>query len=168
MIITQISKFTLTQLDELNDLLFDSVVNGASVGFVHPITEKSVMDYWKSVVLKLGNFHFIWFAFENETIIGSVQLSRCSTLNGLHRAEVQKLLVHSEYRGSGIASKLMDSLEEYAKSIQITLLTLDTQTGSIAEKFYIKQGWLKVGEIPDYAKSPDGKLSATIFFYKSI
>ncbi|EBK2138088.1 GNAT family N-acetyltransferase, partial [Salmonella enterica subsp. enterica serovar Enteritidis] len=29
-------------------------------------------------------------------------------------------------------------------------------------------GWRKVGEIPDYALMPDGKLTGTTLFYKSL
>jgi hypothetical protein len=49
-----------------------------------------------------------------------------------------------------------------------TLLVLDTVTGGVAEGLYSRMGWVRVGEIPDYALMPDGELTATTIFYKRL
>lgn len=101
-------------------------------------------------------------------MIGSVQLAASPKENGRHRAEIQKLFVHTACRGQGIASKLMLTAEDFAHANDRLLLVLDTQTGSEAEAIYQHLGWQKAGEIPLYAASPDGTLQATSYFYKII
>jgi len=49
-----------------------------------------------------------------------------------------------------------------------TLLVLDTNTGSDAERLYARMGWVRVGEIPDYSVHPHGGLRATTVFYKTV
>ncbi|MDC3945694.1 GNAT family N-acetyltransferase, partial [Pseudomonas aeruginosa] len=49
-----------------------------------------------------------------------------------------------------------------------SLLVLDTVSGSGAERLYLKVGWTRVGEIPDYALMPDGALCPTTYFYKRL
>jgi hypothetical protein len=61
----------------------------------------------------------------------------------------------------------MAALEEYSKSIGRTTLILDTETGSGAEAFYEKIGWIKVGVIPEIAWSTDkSKCVPVTYFYK--
>ncbi len=62
----------------------------------------------------------------------------------------------------------MAELEAEAHKLGITLLLLDTQTGSTTEIIYQHQGWQKIGEIPNYAKNPKGVLCSTSYFYKLI
>src|SRR5712691_10941913 len=78
--------------------------------------------------------------------VGTAQLRLNQYPNGLHRAEVAKVLVR---RGR-------------------TLLVLDTITGSDAVKLYETLGWTRAGEIPRYAAMPDGTLAATTYFYKEL
>jgi hypothetical protein len=47
-------------------------------------------------------------------------------------------------------------------------VVLDTVTGSDAERFYTRLGWVRVGTIPDYALLPRGGLAGTTVFYKAL
>lgn len=49
-----------------------------------------------------------------------------------------------------------------------SLLLLDTQTGSHADRVYRHVGWKRVGEVPGHAADPDGKLQATTIFFKQL
>ena len=62
----------------------------------------------------------------------------------------------------------MDALE--ARSIELGrwLLTLDTASGSGAEGFYRRRGYVRAGEIPNYALMPDGAFCATALYYKRL
>jgi acetyltransferase len=93
----------------------------------------------------------LWVAESDGQIIGSVQLELCGKENGRHRAEVQKLLVRSAFRGRGVSTLLMRAAEECARADCRTLLVLDTQAGSVAEAVYRHLGWQPAGQIPDYA-----------------
>jgi len=154
--------------EELADLLVDSVENGASVGFLWPLDRVAVADYWRQVFAALGDDFFLFVAEVDERVVGTIQLARCTKQNGRHRAEVQKLFVHSGYRGRGIASQLLGAAEAKAREIGCTLLVLDTEAGSIAESVYRHLGWRKSGEIPMYAGKPSGELIPTAYYYKLI
>ena len=99
-------------------------------------------------------------------VIGTVQLITDQPENQPHRADVAKLLVHEKARRKGAAMALMEELEVQARARGISVLVLDTSTGSGAETFYQRAGWQKVGEIPRYALMPDGAMTATSVFYK--
>ncbi|WP_257895918.1 GNAT family N-acetyltransferase, partial [Enterobacter chuandaensis] len=99
-------------------------------------------------------------------VMGTVQLITDQPENQPHRADVAKLLVHEKARRKGAAMALMEALEAEARARNISVLVLDTSTGSGAENFYQRAGWQKVGEIPRYALMPDGAMTATSVFYK--
>ncbi|WP_106477652.1 GNAT family N-acetyltransferase [Phytohalomonas tamaricis] len=156
-------------LDELIELLIDSVHGGASMGFMAPLSEFEANTYWQGVFKLMGPQHRLWIAREGERVLGAVQLALCLKANGTHRAEVMKLCVHSEARGRGFASELMATLEAFARMEGRTLLTLDTRASSPAEQIYGHLGWLKSGEIPGYAFDPDGAgPHATAIYYKRL
>lgn len=91
----------------LSLLLEDSINSGASIGFLAPIEKNEVVNYWCEVNHKLpqGNSR-LWIASQEGKIIGSVQLSLVSKKNGVHRAEVEKLMVLTTARKQGIATLL--------------------------------------------------------------
>jgi hypothetical protein len=45
---------------------------------------------------------------------------------------------------------------------------LDTSTGSDAERLYERLGWTRVGEVPGFALTPDGRPWATTILYKRL
>jgi ribosomal protein S18 acetylase RimI-like enzyme len=88
--------------------------------------------------------------------------------NQPHRADITKLLVHRDARGRGAGRLLMEAAEAAARADGKTLLVLDTVTDSSAYRLYQRLGWTEVGEIPDFALYPDGRLCATTVFYKRV
>ncbi|TXS34783.1 N-acetyltransferase, partial [Streptomyces sp. OR43] len=50
----------------------------------------------------------------------------------------------------------------------VTLLVLDTESGSPAEWLYRSAGWTECGSVPDYAADPAGVLKPTTFYYKAV
>jgi ribosomal protein S18 acetylase RimI-like enzyme len=113
-------------LDGLCTLLRHSVDQGASVGFLAPLSQVTALAYWEHIVGALGPELVLWVAEDRGRVVGSVQLSLCGKENGRHRAEVQKLFVLPGHRGQGIATRLMDPLEACARAGGRTLLVLDT------------------------------------------
>jgi ribosomal protein S18 acetylase RimI-like enzyme len=85
-----------------------------------------------------------------------------------HRAEAQKLLVHSAARRRGIGQALLGAIERAAMDSGRTLLTLDTEQGSDAERLYRRLGYIEAGVIPRYAATTAGALIATVIFYKEL
>ncbi|KAJ3830449.1 acyl-CoA N-acyltransferase [Lentinula raphanica] len=104
-------------------------------------------------------------------VLGCVILYLAQTPNAKHRGEVGKLIVHQEHRKRKIGKMLLDCLEDEARKDGRTIIILDTQTGSGAEKFYEHIGYCKVGVgvIPDASLAPDGKrYTSCTFFYKKL
>ena len=158
-------------LPALADLLIDNVHHGASLGFLAPLSRYAALDYWHAVFARLGPRHHLWIACEDEQpsqLLGVAQLSMCPLANAHHRGEVQGLMVHSQSRGRGIASRLMSRLECAALAQGRTLLVLDTPAGSQAEAVYAHLGWQRAGEVPDYDASADGQLHSTARYYKRL
>ncbi|HLA45215.1 MAG TPA: GNAT family N-acetyltransferase, partial [Aggregatilineales bacterium] len=148
-------------------ILRDSVDNGASVGFLPPLALDDAREYWEKVIADMETGSRLMLgAFLDGRLVGTVQLELVMRFNGLHRAEVQKLLVHTDFRRQGIGAKLLMVLEAEAKAIGRTVLVLDTRKGDAAEHLYRNSGYTTAGEIPQYARSANGKLEATVFFYR--
>ena len=154
-------------LAPLGELLVDTVHSGASIGFLAPVAPVTARRYWEDVFAALDDDRLMWVAESAGRVVGTVQLALCDKDNGRHRAEVQKLQVHTAARGRGIATALMREVEAEAPRRQRrSLLFLDTLLASPAEEVYRHLGWQRAGEIPDYAAAPDGKIFPTVIYYK--
>ena len=68
----------------------------------------------------------------------------------------------------GLGAALLEAAEQTARDCGKTLLVLDTNTGSDAERLYARMGWIRVGTIPGYSVQPRGGLRATTLFYKTL
>lgn len=155
--------------DELIALLTDVVDHGASVGFLRPLPAVVARDYWNDVLAGVSRgSRVLLIAREASRIVGSAQLDLCGKPNGVHRAEVQKVIVERAARGRGLGRALMDAIEREARAESRTLLYLDTEPGHPAERMYQAMGWRLVGDIPDYARNPDGELRPTRLYFKRI
>lgn len=158
-----------TLLPQFIALLQDTVNDGASVGFLRPLSPEIAAGYWREVIREVGEASRILLIARREGMLaGSVQLGLCTKPNALHRAEVQKLLVHTLWRRRGIGRQLMMALDEEARLAGRTLLYLDTEPDKPAFEMYRRSGWLRAGEIPDYARTPDGELHSTALFYRRV
>ncbi|PJG60500.1 GNAT family N-acetyltransferase [Aeromonas cavernicola] len=150
-------------------LLQDCVASGASVGFLPPLAEAVALEYWQGIEAELAaGSRRLWVAFEQHQLVGTLQLALCGKANGRHRAEVEKLMVHSQARGKGVGRALMATMEQGARDAGRTLLVLDTRVGDVASTLYRHLGYLEAGQIPDFARSANGSLAATLFFYKQL
>ena len=156
-----------SQCAALCHLLIDSVHNGASVGFLPPLDAETAAAYWREVAAAVdAESRLLLAAEENGRLIGVVQLDLCMRKNGLHRAEVSKLLVDSTCRRRGIGRQLMQTLEAHARNRGRSTLFLDTRAGDPSELLYQKLGYTRSGLIPQYARSADGTLHTTAFYYR--
>lgn len=153
--------------NQLTEILTDSVTDGASIGFILPITAQGVQHYWQQVNQQIkGEHHHFWLAIDKDNIVGTVQLSVSSKANGDHRGEVEKLMVSSDARGKGVAKALMNTLEQHALKLGLKLLVLDTREGDDASYLYRKLAFIEAGKIPSFARNNQGGLDATVYFYK--
>jgi GNAT superfamily N-acetyltransferase len=154
-------------LDGLAHLLQDAVDGGASVGYLPPLALDVARQFWQGVsdAMQAG-YRLLWVAEEAGTVAGTVQLDLATKPNGLHRAEVAKLLVHSQARRRGLAQQLMQALEAEAQRLHRTTLVLDTLQGEPSELLYQKLGYTAAGAIPAFARVGSGELEPTVVYYK--
>ncbi|MBU5346395.1 GNAT family N-acetyltransferase [Paenibacillus lautus] len=165
--------FTIVEIDQLEpaiqrqltELLIRVVEDGASVGFLPPLSYNEASAYWEDV---LGPGVTLWVAVQDGQAIGTVQLQCAMKANGRHRAEVAKLMVDPDSRRGGIGRALMLHLEPKAKDEGRTLLVLDTREGDPSNKLYQSLDYVQAGIIPDYAISSNGQLDGTVLYYKRI
>ncbi|ADU32410.1 GNAT family N-acetyltransferase [Evansella cellulosilytica] len=154
---------TEEHIDELSELLVLVVEDGASIGFLPPFQHTDAMNYWKNAI---NPEVLLYVAKINNQIVGSVQLHLCTKENGQHRAEIAKLMTLPHFRRSGIGRSLMNKAEERAKEEGRSLLVLDTREGDPSNHLYSSIGYMHAGKIPHYAKSANGELHSTVFYYK--
>ena len=156
-------------LGGLAEVLHQCVKSGASVGFVEPFGVAMAEEFFAKLVAGVESGERILLAaFAGELVVGTVQVVMAPMPNQPHRADVAKLLVHPVVRGQGVAATLMQEVERQALQSGRTLLTLDTVTGSVADRLYTRLGWNRAGIIPDYAVFPDGRFCDTTIFWKKI
>ncbi|WP_373682701.1 GNAT family N-acetyltransferase [Streptomyces sp. S1] len=156
--------------DGLAALLVDAVDGGASVGFLAPLDAAEAASWWLRAAGEAEEgVRDVWAALDDAgRPAGAVTLVRTGAANGRHRGEIARLLVHRSARGRGLGRRLLAAAEAHAAATGLTLLVLDTQTGSPAERLYRGAGWTAAGTIPDYAADPAGTLRATTLYYKRL
>ncbi|MBM7578605.1 GNAT family N-acetyltransferase [Jeotgalibacillus terrae] len=162
LIITEVT-VTKTSINQLSSLLVEVVKQGASIGFIPPFGDREANQYWQQLS---ESDTILMIAEMDQTIVGTVQLDLCTKSNGLHRAELVKLMVHPDYQGKGIGRKLMIKAEEAALKRNRSLIVLDTRKGDLSNQLYLSMGYTCAGEIPLYAMSAEGSLDPTVFYYK--
>jgi len=152
-------------VESLAALLVDVVGQGASVGFLNPLSPADARTYWSNVIQP----HVTLLVAEQQgRLVGTAQLHAATQANARHRAEVCKLMVHPAAQRRGIARALMDELEKAARATGRTLLVLDTRSGDVSSDLYRSMGYVEVGRIPRYARSSSGQLDSTVLFYKEL
>jgi ribosomal protein S18 acetylase RimI-like enzyme len=150
-------------------VLVDAVAGGASVGFLEGFDHAEATAWWQSHATAVADGRLaVWIATGPAGVTGTVSLAYAEKPNARHRAEVVKLAVRTDARGSGLGRRLLAAAEEAAAASGITLLLLDTETASAAERLYETAGWQRYGIVPGYAAGPSGELKDCSFFFKTL
>ena len=154
--------------DELIELLRDAVDGGSSVNFIAPLDLRISAAFWERISGEVAASHRIVLgALEDNQVVGCAHLVLATQPNGVYRAEVQKVLVLSRCRRQGIATRLMQAIEDEARAANRRLLVLDTEKGGGAEKLYERVGYIRVGVIPQFALDSTGsQFLDAVWFYK--
>jgi acetyltransferase len=154
-----------SHLDALARLLLDAHETGMALGLAAPLTIHGARAAYEKAAERLSQDRILLAAFDDDELVGAVQLSRAETGNGRHRAEVQRLVVRGDQRGRGVGRALMEAVVDEARKRDLKLLSLTTHADTAADRFYERLGWSRAGVIPDYAELPNGELAANAFFY---
>ena len=158
-----------SSLEQLAAVLVDCVEGGASVSFMSPFSQGQGLTFFRKVASAVASGDTVLLAAKLEgRIVGTVQLGLDTPPNQPHRADVKKLLVRRSARGHGVAAALMVRVEEEAKRRGRWLLVLDTVPGDNGHRLYLREGWMQIGIVPDYALFPDGRLCDTAIMCKRL
>lgn len=155
--------------DMLSEILMETVAQGGSVSFMHPLKPDAAGAFWDHALAAADRGdRVVLGAWDGEVLIGTVTLLLDCPPNQPHRAEIAKLMTRPSHRGRGVAAALMHAAEDSAVERARTLLVLDTATDGGASGLYEKLGFVLAGIIPDYALKPHGGLTGTMIYWKRI
>src|ERR1051325_1795981 len=146
-------------IEGLNEVLIDCVEGGASVSFMLPLSRAKAQRYWRYTAASAARGERVVLVAEDRTgtIVGTVQVIWAQPENQPHRGDLAKMLGHRRARRGGIGAALLAAAERAALDAGKTLLVLDTANDDAA-RVYVRAGWQRCGEIPDYALWPAGGL----------
>jgi GNAT superfamily N-acetyltransferase len=156
-------------LAQLAEVTKDCVDAGASIGFMQPFTDAHAIAFWRKVAGDVAAGRRVLLVAEDEHgVCGTVQLILDMPDNQPHRADLAKMQVHRRARRRGLGAALMRAAEQTARECGKTLLVLDAVTDGDAARLYAKLGWVRVGDIPNYALFPQGGYCSTTYFYRNL
>jgi GNAT superfamily N-acetyltransferase len=168
LVVQRVSTVTPAQLDGLVQVLIDCVEGGASVSFMHPLSEDKARAFWRRVIDGVANGQrALVIAQQDDAVVGTVQLVLDQPENQPHRGDLSKMLVHRRARRQGVGAALLRQAEDAARESGKTLLVLDTASRD-AQRLYERMGWQRCGHVPDYALLPFGGLCGTTFYYQRL
>jgi ribosomal protein S18 acetylase RimI-like enzyme len=105
-----------------------------------------------------GNF---WIAVENEEVVGTIGLRNY----GNNRGYLKRFYVDKNFRGTGLAQKLLATLVDFAKENNYKEIFLGTSEKMIAaNKFYLKMGFKRIDSLPIDILNPGD----TVFYKTSL
>lgn len=108
-----------------------------------------------------SNNHRYWYIETDGIVIAAMGVRENKYGSGGYEMDSDYVAVHKNYRKLGLASKLLEKMESFVKTRggrYIHVLTCDIPSYEAARKFYEKNGYKKVSEIPDYYVEGEGRI----------
>jgi GNAT superfamily N-acetyltransferase len=156
-------------VEALADLLIDCVEGGASVSFMLPLTRERAVAFWRQVAADAAaGKRALLVAEDAHGVCGTVQLVLDLPENQPHRADLAKMLVARRLRKRGLGAALLAGAEQMGRDCGRTLLVLDAVTGGDGARLYERHGWVRVGDVPNFALYPGGGYCSTTYFYRDL
>ena len=156
-------------IGELADVTKDCVDGGASIGFMQPFTREQAEMFWRKIAAAVAaQQRALLVAEDDHGVCGTVQLIFDLPDNQPHRADLAKMQVHRRARNHGVGAALLRAAEDTARACGKTLLVLDAVTDGDAARLYARLGWIRVGDIPNFALYPGGGYCSTTYFYRDL
>lgn len=163
------AKRATQRADELGRLLCDAVNGGASLGFLPPLDRDHAWAHWIEVSRGMAAGWIQLLVLEQAgEVIGTVQLVEARQADAGHRAEVAHLMVRSLYRQLGHGRQLMLAAQALAVSRGRSTLVLNTRSGDRAERLFQALGWVRSGDVPHFARGPEGQLHAATLYHLTL
>jgi GNAT superfamily N-acetyltransferase len=140
-----------------------------AVDDAHPLTKELAGAFWRRIAQDVAAEKRALLVTEDaQGLCGTVQVVFDLPENQPHRADVASMLVHRRVRRQGLGTALLQAAEATARERGKTLLVLDAVTGGDAARLYERVGWVRVGDIPNYALYPKGGYCSTTMYYRDL
>jgi GNAT superfamily N-acetyltransferase len=153
-------------LNDLARLLLDAHDAGMALGLAAPLEREDAAAAYRDAAARLApGERVLLAALDGDDVVGAVQLNRSEAGNGRHRAEIRRLVVRADRRGTGVGRALLEAIVDVARGLGLRLLWLSTHEGTDADRIYGRLGWTRVGVVPDYAELPSGELAGNAFYF---
>jgi ribosomal protein S18 acetylase RimI-like enzyme len=108
-----------------------------------------------------GKNHRYWYIEDGDKIIGAIGVRENKYGSGGYEMDSDYIAVDKDYRGKGIATKLLEEVEGFVSENggrYLHVLTCDIDSYKPARSFYEKNGYIKVAEIPNYYVKGEGRI----------
>ena len=150
-------------------LHLEAIRSGMALGELDGVDPSQLEHRYRKQIAALDERERLLFvAVHGAAVVGMAQLVLSTAANADHRAEVQRVAVAANARGTGVGRALMNAVEEAARRRQITLLHLTTHADSEACAFYEALGYEQLGVMPNYTRRPDGTLWPGAFYFREL
>ena len=134
-------------------LLQDCAQDGASTGFIAPISRGKALDYWRTITQAVGQAQIRLFAaWSDGELAGTLHLGLDLPEDQHHRADIRQVLVASGHRQRGVARALLQTAEAMSRAAGLLLLVLDARPDPAARRLAHLLGWQEAGSVPGQIK----------------
>ena len=154
----------------LADVLIDCVDGGASVSFMHPLTRERATAFWRAVAdgVAAGQRALLVAEDDQRRVRHGAADASISRRTSRIAPTSRRCWCIAGRGGRGLGAALMKAAEATARDCGKTLLVLDAVTDGDAARLYERLGWMRVGDIPNYALLPQGGFCSTTVFYRRL
>jgi len=105
--------------------------------------------------------HRYWYIETDGKIIGACGIRENKYGSGGYEMDSDYIAVHKDHRKRGLGSMLLKKAEEFVTQQSgryIHVLSCDIDSYRAARAFYVKHGYRKVAEIPNYYVEGEGRI----------
>ncbi len=105
--------------------------------------------------------HQYWYIEQDGQIIAAMGIRENKYGSGGYEMDQDYFSVHQNHRGKGIATQLLHEIEQWVKNKNgryIHALSCDIDSYAPARKFYQKNGYQVVANIPNYYVAGEGRV----------
>ncbi len=149
-------------------LLREAVESGGCLGFLLPVDEDKLERYWNGVAREMeAGERELLAAIEHGHVVGTMQIAYEKAESVRHRADLQKLMVHTAEQRRGIARALMVDALERMPALGLLMYTITTLHEGPAEALVRSLLFNRYGVMPHYGLTPDGRLHDASLHYIS-
>lgn len=140
----RIEPATLDDLSELTELLMDLFAQEEDFT---PNRDNQLRGL--RLILEQPSRGRIFVVRNTHKIVGMINLLiTISTAEGGFVLLLEDLVIHSEHRGQGLGSRLLEYAIDFARQKKFLRITLLTDRPSDSRKFYLKHGFAESGMVP--------------------